>query len=271
MDKKYGQHRTGNKTFFRTVWLSDIHLGHRDCHADCLLQFLESIECERLYLVGDIVDLLAMKKKMHWPTAHSAVIREIIRLAKTDTRVIYVPGNHDIPLRDLAGDSLLNVEIHRHYIHETLQGKQLLILHGDEFDHAALYNTLIRLIGDYVYEIMLLLNRVSHAYRRMLGLPFWSLAEYLKTNVGRARKAIEAFEAAAIAEVQRRGVDGIVCGHIHKASLREVDGAFYCNDGDWTESCTALVETRRGALKLLQRSDIEDIALQSQSLHIRAA
>ncbi|MFA7552627.1 MAG: UDP-2,3-diacylglucosamine diphosphatase [Spongiibacteraceae bacterium] len=263
--------RNTSKAFFKTLWLSDIHLGNRDCHADYLLQFLQHIDCEKLYLVGDIVDMLAMKKRIYWPKEHGAVLKQIHYMAQNGTEVIYIPGNHDMPLRHFETGLLLNIQLHHHYIHETVDGKKLLVVHGDEFDHAVLYRAMNRLMGDSAYDFMVFLNRWMHRFRSILGLPFWSLASYLKNNLTQARATIEAFEEAAAAEARQRHLDGVVCGHIHKACLREIEGVLYCNDGDWTESCTALSEDIHGQLNLLQWQDIEKIIADKKITLVNAA
>lgn len=245
--------------YYRTLWLSDIHLGNRDCHALSLLSFLKKIECDRLYLVGDIVDLIALKKKVCWPQSHGNILKQVHHMANNGTEVIYIPGNHDRPLRDFDHSQLFNVNLHKQYIHETRQGKRLLIVHGDEFDHAVLYRSMNKLIGEHAYSFMTFLNRSLHKTRSFFGLPYWSLASYLKNNISQARQTIHSFAKAAVAEAKQRNLDGIVCGHIHKAELREIDGILYCNDGDWTESCTALVEDINGELALLQWEDIQQL------------
>lgn len=243
----------------RTLWISDVHLGNRDCHADALLAFLSKIRCDKLFLVGDIIDMLALKQRMYWPTAHTQVLQTIHQLANSGTEVIYVPGNHDMPMRHYDQGNLLNVKLHRHYIHETKLGKKLWVVHGDEFDHAVLYHALNRFIGDYAYELMAFLNRSLHKVRSLFGLRYWSLANYLKENIGQARKTIEAFESAAAAEAAQRGLDGVICGHIHKPELRKIGKTLYCNDGDWTESCSALIEEKSGELVLLDWPAIQSL------------
>lgn len=250
-----------SKTDFRALWLSDIHLGNQDCHAEFLLQFLKGVRCDRLYLVGDIVDLLAMKTRMHWPKAHTEVLQHIYHLANTGTEVIYIPGNHDMPMRYYDAGIVLNVQLYKQYIHHTKTGKKLLVVHGDEFDHAVLYRTLNRLIGSSAYNLMVFLNRSLHRLRRLARLEYWSFANYLKENIAQARKAIEAFEQAAVAETRQRGLDGVVCGHIHKPQVRQIGEILYCNDGDWTESCSALVETHEGEIQLLEWHEIQAMIL----------
>lgn len=264
--------KTEGKIFYKTLWLSDIHLGSCDCHADYLLHFLRHIHCERIYLVGDIFDMLAMKRKVFWPASHSAVFKEIHHMGIAGTEIIYIPGNHDMPLRDFDQCILINMQIYKQYIHTTADGKKLLVVHGDEFDYVELYQLMNRLVGESAYDFMVFMNRWLQRFRSMLGLPFWSLASFLKNNLASARKTIDAFERAAASEAKQRGLDGIVCGHIHKANLYEIDGVTYCNDGDWTESCTALVEHKSGELQLLQWHQIEaEIRSRSLSTFNRAA
>ncbi len=242
---------------YNAIWLSDIHLGYRDCKAEFLLDFLNKTHGDTLYLVGDVVDLESMKRSFLWPQSHHEVLRKIISLANSGTRVIYVPGNHDGLVRDIVGSSVLNIEIHPHYVHTTGDGKQLLLMHGDEFDHAVLCSAFTRVIGDAGYSLLLRLNRWSNRVRRGLGLPYWSLAYYVKNRVKNARAAIAAFEEAAALEALRWGVDGIICGHIHQPEIRTIDGILYCNDGDWVESCTALIEHRGGKLELIHWGDLQ--------------
>lgn len=243
------------KTEYQTIWLSDIHLGNRDCHSEYLLNFLDNIECKALYLVGDIVDVLAMKQRLYWPASHFEVVRSIQEKANNGTRVIYIPGNHDAVMREFSGEQAFNIEIHRQFTHTTIDGRCLLVIHGDELDHQVIYRALYSLIGDFAYDLMVFFNRNLEALQRLFGLPYWSLATYIKTHVREAREIIEKYERAAVKLASERGFDGIVCGHIHKAEMREIDGILYCNDGDWTESCTAMVETLEGNLEILHWSD----------------
>lgn len=239
------------KLHYRTLWISDVHLGNKDCHAEYLLAFLQRVHCDKLYLVGDIVDLKVMKSRVHWPKSHTEVMKQIYKMTEAGTEVIYVPGNHDMPMRYFNEGMLLGIKLYQNDVHTTRKGKKLLVVHGDEFDHAVLYRALNRIIGEQAYSTMVFFNRHLHKIRRLLGLPYWSLATFLKENVSQARRAIEDFEQAAITEAKQRGLDGVVCGHIHKAAFKNVDDVLYCNDGDWTESCTALVEHRDGELELL--------------------
>lgn len=204
-----------------------------------------------------MIDLWAMKRSFFWPSSHHDVLRKIISLADNDTQVIYIPGNHDGLIREIVGDSVLNIEIHKEYIHTTQAGKKLLLLHGDEFDHAVLCSSLTKFVGYTSYSLLIRLNRWGNKIRKYLGLPYWSLAYYIKNRVKNARAAIITFENAAAQEALLRGMDGIICGHIHQPEIRTINGILYCNDGDWIESCTALVEHKQGRLELVHWGDLK--------------
>jgi len=236
----------------RTVWISDIHLGFRGCSADLLLDFLHTIECETLYLVGDIVDVWNMKRGLFWPQAHNNVIRTILGKAKHGTRVVFVPGNHDEVFRDHVGTHYGNVEILEHAIHETRDGRRLLIVHGDEFDSVVTCHPWLARLGNHAYDWLLASNRWLNLARRRLGMGYWSLAGFLKRKVKNAVSYISGFEEAVARDARRRGVDGVVCGHIHHAEIRDIDGVAYHNCGDWVESNTALVERFDGSIELLR-------------------
>ncbi|MFZ5654321.1 MAG: UDP-2,3-diacylglucosamine diphosphatase [Pseudomonadota bacterium] len=251
-----GQPPPAPPTGFNAVWLSDVHLGSRGCRAEFLLDFLANVRCDRLYLLGDIVDLWALRRSFYWPRAHQQVLREIIAKAQAGTPVIYVPGNHDGLARELADHHLLDVEVRAEAVHQTADGRRLLLLHGDQFDSVVLCSRLHRWLGNAGYCLLLWLNQLANALRRWVHLPYWSLAYYIKNRVGNARAAIETFERAAVHEARRRGFDGVICGHIHQPELRMIDGLLYCNDGDWVESCTALVEHRDGRLELIHWGDL---------------
>ncbi|MFO7602565.1 MAG: UDP-2,3-diacylglucosamine diphosphatase [Gammaproteobacteria bacterium] len=240
---------------YRSVWLSDIHLGYKGCKAEYLLDFLRSVECERLYLVGDIVDIWSMKKSVHWPQQHSDVIRTILDKARSGVKVIYVPGNHDELLRDYHGRSFGNIRIRENCLHTTAAGKRMLVMHGDEFDSVIQCSKLAALIGTISYDLLLYCNRMLNHLRGRLGFPYWSLASFLKSRVKNAMQHVENFEKAAAYEAARHNADGVICGHIHHAAAREIDGVLYCNTGDWVESCTALVEHQDGRIELLHWSE----------------
>ena len=239
------------KRKFRTVWISDIHLGTRGCNAAMLVYFLRSIECETLYLVGDIVDGWRLKKGWYWPDAHNEVIRRVLKLAHRGTRVVFVAGNHDEMLRDYAGMSFGGVELVIEAEHRTVDGRRLLVTHGDGFDGVVLYARWLAFLGDAAYTALLRANIVFNAVRRRLKLPYWSLSSYMKKRVKNAVQFVCSFEEAVAREAISRGFDGIVCGHIHCAEIREIGGITSYNAGDWVESCTALVEDGAGAMSIL--------------------
>lgn len=234
----------------RAVWISDLHLGSRGCNADLLLDFLDGMTTDRLYLVGDIVDFWALKASHYWPPSHSAVIRSIRKHARAGTEVIYVPGNHDECLRKKIGVAFGGVKIVGDAIHTTRDGLRLLVVHGDRFDVIAQRAEWISRIGASAYAALLSCNRLLNHIRRRVGLPYWSLSAYLKARVKRVVNLISDYELALLNEAQERAVDGIVCGHIHYAEIRDARGILYANTGDWVESCTALIEEHSGALRL---------------------
>jgi UDP-2,3-diacylglucosamine pyrophosphatase LpxH len=248
---------------FRTVFISDVHLGFRGCSADYLLDFLRSIETDTLYLVGDIIDLWSLKKSFFWPQSHNNVIRTILYIAKRGTRVVYIPGNHDNVFREYDGLVFGNVEVRREAIHETADGRRLLVLHGDEFDAVIKASPLLEALGNRAYALILQLNRYVNFFRRRFGFPYWSIAAYLKHKVKNAVKYIANFEQALADEARRRNVQGLVCGHIHRAEITEIDGVLYCNDGDWVESCTTLTEDFNGRLALLRWTETKQVLASS--------
>lgn len=248
------------KRRYRTVWISDVHLGTRGCNAELLLDFLRSIRCDTLYLVGDIVDGWRLRKGWYWPDAHNEVVRRVLKLAHRGTRVILVAGNHDEMLRPYAGFSFGGVEVALEAIHETADGRRLLITHGDSFDSVVLYAKWLAFLGDQAYGLLLRLNVVLNAVRKRLKLPYWSLSAYLKKRVKNAVQFIGAFEEAVAHAARERGVDGVVCGHIHSAEIRQIGAITYYNDGDWVESCTALVEHADGTMALLDWAEEHRLA-----------
>ena len=239
------------KRRYRTVWISDVHLGTRGCNAEYLTSFLRSIETDTLYLVGDIIDGWRLSKGWYWPDAHNEVVRRILKLAHRGTRVVFVCGNHDEMLRPYAGLTFGGVELVLECIHTTADGRRLLVVHGDAFDAVVLYHKWLAYLGDQAYELMMKVNIAFNAVRRAMKLPYWSLSAYLKKRVKNAVSFICRFEEAVAHAARDRGVDGVVCGHIHSAEIRDFDGITYYNDGDWVESCTALVEDASGQLSIV--------------------
>jgi len=236
---------------YRSVFLSDVHLGTRGCRADFLADFLRNVECERLFLVGDIVDGWRLKKSWFWDAHHDEVIRLVLLKARHGTEVVYIPGNHDEMFRDWLGLEVAGVRLAGEAEHVTADGRRLLVMHGDAFDSVVRYAKFLALLGDWAYDAALEVNRVFNLARRRFGYPYWSLSQWLKRQVKGAVKAIDRFEGALALEARRRGFDGVVCGHIHHAEMRVIDGTLYMNDGDWVESCTALVEHADGRFELV--------------------
>jgi UDP-2,3-diacylglucosamine pyrophosphatase LpxH len=235
----------------RSVFVSDIHLGTRGARSDMLLDFLARVECEHLYLVGDVIDGWRLRKAWYWHAEFDAVMRAVLDHAARGTRVTYIPGNHDEMFRDWLGLDVAGVKLRREAVHEGADGRKFLVIHGDEFDGVIRYAKFIAYLGDWAYDAALVLNRWFNLGRRKLGYPYWSLSQWLKRQVKGAVKAIDRFETALAGEARRRGLDGVICGHIHHAEMRMVNGVMYMNDGDWVESCTALVEHADGRFELL--------------------
>ncbi|MFP3503363.1 UDP-2,3-diacylglucosamine diphosphatase [Burkholderia sp. SIMBA_062] len=236
---------------YRTIWLSDIHLGSSGCQAPYLLDFLRHNDSEYLYLVGDIIDGWQLKKGWYWPQAHNDVVQKVLRKARKGTQVVYIPGNHDEGARQFCDLAFGDIQVRGEAFHTTLAGKRLWIVHGDLFDGVIQHAKWLAYLGDTLYTLILVLNRWFNRIRSRLGFQYWSLSQYLKHQVKNAVNFISQFETVMTDEARRRGCDGVVCGHIHKAEIRDIDGVLYCNDGDWVESLSALVETMEGELKIV--------------------
>ena len=258
--------RSGKRRRYRTIWISDVHLGTRGCNAAMLIDFLDSTDSETMYLVGDIIDGWRMKKRFYWPSAHNDIVWRIMKRAKRGTRVVYIPGNHDEMFRQFTGLNFGGVEIRRKAIHVTADGRKLLVLHGDEFDTIMLAHRWLAHVGDFAYEWMMRLNIVVNAVRSRLGLPYWSLSKHAKHKVKNAVEFISRFEEVVAHEAGARGVDGVVCGHIHTAEIREIAGVDYYNDGDWVEGCTALVEHFDGRMEIIDWAETKRAAAKSKEL-----
>ena len=242
----------------RTIFISDTHLGTRGCKAEALADFLAHNDCTTLFLVGDIVDGWQLKRRWYWTQAQSQVVAEILRKVDAGTRVIFVPGNHDEFARDYAGRLLAGVEIITEAIHETADGKRLWVLHGDRFDGVIAFAKWLAHVGDWAYGMALRLNDQLFKVRKALGLPYWSLSAFLKHKVKNAVEYISRFEEIVAHEAEMRGVDGVVCGHIHHAEIRRIGKVLYLNDGDWVESCSALVEDACGNMEILRWTDPQE-------------
>lgn len=237
---------------YRTIWLSDIHLGTKDCQAEFLLHFLKYNDADTIFLVGDIIDGWNLKRGWnHWPVSHSTVLQKLLRKSRKGTKIVYIPGNHDEFLRDYVDYEFGDIYIKHEYIHTLADGKKFLVVHGDEFDYVMLYARWLAHIGNGAYALALTLNRWFNYVRRKLGKPYKSLSATLKHKVKMAVQLISNFEEFIARMGKERGVDGVICGHIHQAEIRDISGVLYCNDGDWVESCTALVENYDGTLKII--------------------
>jgi UDP-2,3-diacylglucosamine pyrophosphatase LpxH len=239
----------------RTIFISDTHLGTRGCKAEALADFLAHNESDTLFLVGDIVDGWQLKRRWYWTEAQGQVVSEILRKVDAGTRVIFVPGNHDEFAHDYAGRHFAGVEIANEAIHQTADGKRFWVLHGDRFDGVIAYAKWLALAGDRAYGIALRLNDLLFAVRKRLGLPYWSLSAFLKHKVKNAVEYISRFEESVAREAGIRSLDGVVCGHIHHAEIRRIGAVLYLNDGDWVESCSALVEDASGHMEILRWAD----------------
>ncbi len=250
----------GETLRFRSIFISDIHLGTRGCKADFLLDFLRHTESDLLYLVGDIFDGWRLRKNWFWPQAHNDVIQKLLRKARKGTKVFFVPGNHDEFARDYVDNEFGRVEVRREVIHTAADGRRFLVMHGDECDGVMLYARWLAVLGDYAYVSALAVNHWFNAVRKTLGLPYWSLSAYLKHKVKNVVQFMSDYESGMVALAKRKGTDGVICGHIHHADIKDIDGITYCNDGDWVESCTALVEHYDGRMEILTWTDMRNLS-----------
>ena len=240
---------------YRTIWISDVHLGTKSCNAAMLIDFLDHTDSDTMYLVGDIIDGWRLKKRFYWPAGHNDIVWRILKRAKRGTRIVYIPGNHDEMFRQFTGLNFGGVEIRRAAFHDTADGRRLLVMHGDEFDAVMLAHRWLAIVGDTAYTLLMGANRWINAIRRRLGLPYWSLSKIAKHKVKNAVEFISRYEEVVARAAAQRGVDGVVCGHIHTAEIRNFAGVEYYNDGDWVEGCTALVEHFDGRMEILHWQD----------------
>jgi UDP-2,3-diacylglucosamine pyrophosphatase LpxH len=256
------------KKHYRAIFISDLHLGTPGCQAEALLEFLKTHSCDTLYLVGDIIDGWQLRRKWYWPQAHNDVVQKLLRKARKGCRVVYVPGNHDEFARDFLDHSFGGVEVVEQAVHVTADGKKLWVIHGDYFDGVIQFAKWLAYVGDTLYEWALKANRHLNYMRGRMGMPYWSLSAYLKLKVKKAVNFISDFEVAVAHEAKKLGYDGVVCGHIHHAEIREIDGVLYCNDGDWVESLSTLVEHHDGRLEILTFDPYSEtkIAIKTTSL-----
>lgn len=249
----------GERQRYRTIWISDIHLGTKGCNAGLLIDFLDNTDSETMYLVGDIIDGWRLRKKFYWPPEHNDIVWRILKRARRGTRIVYIPGNHDEMVRPFAGMNFGGVEILRAAFHDTADGRRLLVLHGDEFDTIMLAHRWLAFVGDALYHVMMGLNIWVNKVRQAFNLPYWSLSKMAKHKVKNAVEFISRYEEVVARAAAERGVDGVVCGHIHTAEIRtftqDAKSIEYYNDGDWVEGCNALVEHFDGRMELLHWPD----------------
>lgn len=245
----------------RTIFISDTHLGTRGCKAELLAEFLALNSCDTLYLIGDIIDGWRLKQRWFWRDSHTRVLQEILHKIDSGTRVIYVPGNHDEVFRPYCGRQFAGIEVMLETVHETADGKRLLIVHGDKFDGVIAFAPWLAHLGDWAYTTALQLSEWVHFVRRQLSLPYWSLSAFLKQKVKNAVEFICRFEEAVAHDAAAKGLDGVVCGHIHHATIKQIGAIAYHNDGDWVESCSALVEDGRGHMEILCWARLQERSL----------
>ncbi|MCD1589409.1 UDP-2,3-diacylglucosamine diphosphatase [Qipengyuania citrea] len=249
------ERRLEERRTYRTIWISDVHLGTKGCNHELLIDFLDHTDSDTMYLVGDIIDGWRLKKKVYWPPEHSDIVWRILKRAKRGTRIIYIPGNHDEMVRPFSGMNFGGVEIMRAAFHDTADGRRLMVLHGDEFDTIMLAHRWLAFVGDALYHVMMKLNNWVAAARKRLGLPYWSISKAAKNKVKNAVEFISKYEEVVARAAAERGVDGVVCGHIHTAEFRSFEyggkRVEYWNDGDWVEGCNALVEHADGRMEIL--------------------
>ena len=252
---------------YRAIFISDLHLGTPGCQASALLGFLKAHPSDHLYLVGDIIDGWQLRRKWYWPQAHNDVVQKLLKRARKGCRVVFIPGNHDEFAREFIGHRFGDIEVLQEAVHTTADGRQLLVIHGDYFDAVVQCAKWLASVGDNLYELTLKLNRYLNSLRARMGWPYWSLSAYLKQKVKSAVNYVTDFEVAVANEARRRGFHGVVCGHIHRAEIRDIDGVLYCNDGDWVESRTALVEHFDGTLELLYWAPVPETLDRRQLCH----
>jgi UDP-2,3-diacylglucosamine pyrophosphatase LpxH len=236
----------------RTLFLSDIHLGFKRARVRELGGLLDSIEAEQIVLVGDIVDLWAMSRRVYWAPDHTHIVRTLMARRRAGTRLVYLPGNHDASFSMIAELLHGQLEVHREWVYRTRRGECLLVMHGDQMDGSVSCPQWLTRVGDRMYDLGVVLSDTINNVRRRLGMPYWPVAEHLKLSIGPSMRYITRFEQACARHARQGGYDGVICGHIHRATLRQIEGTLYCNTGDWVESCSALIETRSGELRLLR-------------------
>lgn len=242
----------GGKLRVRTLFLSDIHLGFKRSRVRELADLLANVEAEQIVLVGDIVDMLAMARRFYWAPEHTHIVRNLLARRRAGARVVYIPGNHDASLSVVADLLQGQLEVHREWVYRTMRGECLLVMHGDQMDGSVSYPPWLTRLGDRMYDLGVMVSDSINNLRRRLGMPYWPVAEHLKLSIGPSMRYIDQFEQLASRYARQQGYDGVICGHIHRAIIRQIEGTLYCNTGDWVESCSALVESVSGELRLLR-------------------
>lgn len=252
---------------YRTIWISDLHIGSTQCQADMLLDFLKHNDSEKLYLVGDIIDFWSLSKKMYWPKTHNTIIQKLLRKARQGTQIIYIPGNHDENVREYDSFVFGDIVVKNSDIHTTLQGKHFLVVHGDEYDMVARHHQWLAKIGSVGYDWLIEINRFLRLFRRILNLPssHFSLAAFVKFKVKNAVQFMSDYEQSIVYTLRNQNLNGVICGHIHHAEIKDIEGFLYVNTGDFVESCTAIVEHFNGELELIRWRKQEVEVLEEQA------
>ncbi|TKT82854.1 UDP-2,3-diacylglucosamine diphosphatase [Aquamicrobium sp. LC103] len=250
---------------YRTLFISDVHLGTKGAQVEALLEFLRQHDADTIYLIGDIVDGWRLRSAWYWPQAHNDVVQKLLRKARKGARIVYIPGNHDEFLREFCGTHFGGIEIHDTALHQAADGKRYLVIHGDAFDVVVHHARWLAFLGDWAYEIALALSTRINLVRRKFGFTYWSLSAWAKMKVKHAVNFIGRYEETLVNEARRHNVDGVICGHIHSAALRDVEGVTYLNTGDWVESCTAIVEHADGRMELIDWSKHSETLTQQRT------
>jgi UDP-2,3-diacylglucosamine pyrophosphatase LpxH len=245
---------------YRTLWISDVHLGTRDCKAAQLNHFLKQYQAEQVYLVGDIIDGWRMQSGIYWTRDFTRVLRRLLKLSKQGTPIYYITGNHDEFLRRFANHRFDNIHVLNRAVHTTADGRRLLVIHGDQFDGVARIHHWLKWLGDKGYDLLMAMNRGFNALRERCGYGYWSLAGFLKQHIRHARRYIEEYEQGVAYACQKQGFDGVICGHIHHAASKRIGSVDYYNTGDWVESCTALAEDSEGRVHLLHFNNVSSVS-----------
>lgn len=252
----------------RAIFISDVHLGTKDCKARQLNEFLKTHHCDKLYIVGDFIDGWRMAKKVHWKKSYNRIIRRILKLSKRGVDIYYITGNHDEFLRKFANNRFDNIHLINKMVHATADDKQLVVMHGDQFDGVTRAHSILKWVGDWGYDLLMFLNRQFNRARAKYGYGYWSFAGFLKNHIKRAQTYIADYEDAATHYAAKHNYDGIICGHIHHAAIKQINGVSYYNTGDWVESCTALIEDFDGQFRLMDWKNHEQPVVISPKLRV---